>query len=250
MVIDTGATVNFLSDRTARRLGLKMSALQNEEEKPLRAEYDGGSNARFSVIDRLEMGDLKLAKIPFLLVRGERMHAVAGEYVDGIIGLDLLKRFAARIDLSQHEMLLWLGGKLTAEELATVGADSQSIRLYVDKNRAEMVATINDEVRLKMLLDTGATKTVIQKDTSDALDLKSIGGVTRISTMYGPVETSQSRISTFTLGGVPIELPMIRFVLKGAPAKMPALLGLDVLSAQPILLDFPAERMYLLPAAK
>lgn len=102
-VIDTGASMSVLSDKTAQRLGIKPVA------KGGSARAIGGSGTfpiLYGVLDSLQMGEAKIDTVPIYI---RTVHSTEdtpeSERSDGYIGLSVLSNYAVTLDYKAQQMI-------------------------------------------------------------------------------------------------------------------------------------------------
>ncbi|MFN0112904.1 MAG: aspartyl protease family protein [Blastocatellia bacterium] len=103
-VIDTGASMSVLSDRTAERLGVKPVARGGN------ARAIGGSGTfpiLYGVLDSMQFGDAKIDVVPIYI---RTVHSTEdtpeSDRSDGYIGLSVLSNYAVTLDYKTQQMIL------------------------------------------------------------------------------------------------------------------------------------------------
>lgn len=103
-VIDTGASLSVLSDKTAERLGIKPVA------KGGNARAVGGSGSfpiLYGLLDSVTMGEARIDTVPIYI---RTVHIAPDtpekERADGYIGLSVLANYAVTIDYQNRQMIL------------------------------------------------------------------------------------------------------------------------------------------------
>jgi tetratricopeptide (TPR) repeat protein len=103
-VIDTGASLSVVSDKTAEKLGIKAVARGGN------ARAVGGSGSFpivYGLLDTITFGDAKLEAIPiYLRTVHHDSNTPELERADGYIGLSVLANFAVTIDYQSKEITL------------------------------------------------------------------------------------------------------------------------------------------------
>ena len=102
-VVDTGASMSVLSDKTAERLGVKPVA------KGGSARAIGGSGTfpiLYGVLDSLQIGEAKIDVVPIYI---RTVHSTddtpENERSDGYIGLSVLSNYAVTLDYKEQQMI-------------------------------------------------------------------------------------------------------------------------------------------------
>ncbi len=103
-VIDTGASMSVLSDKTAAALGVKPVA------KGGNARAIGGSGTLpilYGLLDSITIGETKIDTVPiYIRTVHSSPDSPESERSDGYLGLSVLSHFAATIDYRERQMLL------------------------------------------------------------------------------------------------------------------------------------------------
>jgi predicted aspartyl protease/Tfp pilus assembly protein PilF len=103
-VIDTGASMSVLSDRTAAALGVKPVA------KGGNARAIGGSGTfpiLYGLLDSIAIGETKIDTVPiYIRTVYSAPDSPEGERSDGYLGLSVLSHFAVTIDYRERQMLM------------------------------------------------------------------------------------------------------------------------------------------------
>ncbi|MEK7833152.1 MAG: aspartyl protease family protein, partial [Acidobacteriota bacterium] len=137
-VIDTGASMSVLSDKTADRLGVKPVA------KGGSARAIGGSGTfpiLYGLLDTIQMGETRIDVVPIYI---RTVHSTAetpeAEHSDGYIGLSVLSQYAVTLDYKTQEMLLDRT-PLREEQLASQPAADQTGGTRPVENLGALAAT-------------------------------------------------------------------------------------------------------------
>jgi predicted aspartyl protease/Flp pilus assembly protein TadD len=103
-VVDTGASMSVLSDKTAERLGVKPVA------KGGSARAIGGSGTfpiLYGLLDSIAIGETKIDTVPiYIRTVYSTEDTPEAERSDGYIGLSVLSQYAVTIDYRERQMLL------------------------------------------------------------------------------------------------------------------------------------------------
>lgn len=189
-VIDTGASMSVLSDKTAAALGLKPVA------KGGSARAIGGSGTfpiLYGLLDSIQMGDARIDVVPIYI---RTVHSTEdtpeGERSDGYIGLSVLSQYAVTLDYKTQELLL-NRTPLTDSELAAKSAEPAATTEAAAPKVENLGALTGVEVPIRstsgglasaeahlptmdrplnFIVDTGATISVISKATVKKYELE------------------------------------------------------------------------------
>jgi tetratricopeptide (TPR) repeat protein len=180
-VIDTGASLSVLSDKTAEKLGIKPVARGGS------ARAVGGTGSfpiTYGLLDSLAIGETKIEAIPvYLRTVHHDSSTPESERADGYIGLSVLSNFALTLDYQTRRMTL--DRTPVREELAAVQkdpavtdpgaepappatpnlADGIEIPIRSTSGGLASAETLLPDLKrpLNFILDTGATTTVVSK---------------------------------------------------------------------------------------
>lgn len=190
-VIDTGASMSVLSDKTATALGVKPVA------KGGSARAIGGSGTfpiLYGLLDSIQMGEAKIEVVPIYI---RTVHSTEdtpeGERSDGYIGLSVLSQYAVTLDYKTQELLL-NRTPLTDSELAAKTADPVATPEAAAAPKVENLGALTGvevpirstsgglasaeahlptmDRPLNFIVDTGATISVISKATVKKYELE------------------------------------------------------------------------------
>jgi len=181
-VIDTGASLSVLSDKTAAKLGIKGVARGGN------ARAVGGTGSFpivYGLLDSLQIGETKIDAIPiYLRTVHHDSSTPENERADGYIGLSVMANFAMTIDYQAREITLdrtplredqtALRKDPAAPAAATTDpatppppnlADGIEIPIRSTSGGLASAETLLPNLKrpLNFILDTGATTTVISK---------------------------------------------------------------------------------------
>ncbi len=148
LAIDTGVADLVLDPTAARRCGVTLMP----EQMPV---FWGGTRvaARVALVQRLELGRLRIERIPAAATALRRWSLEAnpdGERVDGVIGLNLLSRFTPTFDYRKCALVLQPAG-------ATIPASAGALRIPFElwgERELTVYGSLNDGRRMAMVLQT------------------------------------------------------------------------------------------------
>lgn len=146
-VLDTGASVSVLPPRLAKRLGLT---------------FTGGSvdvlgrtvPVKRSLLDELWIGDRCFRPVPVRVARLPSLHDAS---IDGLIGLDLLRRTPVTIDYSTRTVTF-----------GEIGPLPKSISFYPHRNIIVLRMWLHDQPAT-MMLDTGMGDLILHRPEVESL---------------------------------------------------------------------------------
>lgn len=248
-VLDTGASITVLSRATAERLGLDMQGKiegRGSGEKSAEVNLVGGVTYG---PEGVELRDQTVAALDL-----DRIEALMGRELDGILGFDFISRFVVEIDyrgrrLNLHDRKGWNYEGSGVEVPITLEGSQPHVR-------ATLAVAGRDPVEGLFLVDTGANGAVhVGKPFTEEHDLLATLQESReYSGGYGVGGRSRSifgRIPAFRLGGLSFVEPVCAFSLdeKGAHAdpNLAGLIGGHVLRRCRVFFDYERSRMILEP---
>jgi aspartyl protease family protein len=244
---DTGFPTSLISDTLAAQLGLQPKPAIGSDGKPL---LFAGVPAQ-SVLVSTGFGDVSL-DIPFIVFKASQIasasKAAGAEAVDeGIIGNNVFSHFAVDFDFQRHQITLLNPGNLSSDDLKSLDMlDATMLPKANDSKQYFPIAVrLNDQVNINMLIDTGGTGTILQQKIAQQLKLKPLQGEMG-STVYGKLKGSSAQVQTLAIGPLLLKDQQIVY-FENAPADFTAALGMNILSKYHLLIDYPANKLYLKP---
>ena len=149
LAIDTGVADLILDPSAARRCGVTLMPEQ------MRVLWNGTrAAARVALVERLELGGLRIERIPAAATSLHRWSLEAnpgGEQVAGVIGLNLLSRFTPTLDYHKCALVLRPAGTAV-----TAGAGALRIPFELWGERELTVyGSLNGGRRMAMVLQSG-----------------------------------------------------------------------------------------------
>ncbi|MDX2030290.1 MAG: aspartyl protease family protein [Blastocatellia bacterium] len=222
-VIDTGASLSVLSDKTAEKLGIKAVARGGS------ARAVGGTGSFpiiYGLLDSLTMGETKIEAVPvYLRTVHHDPNTPAREHADGYIGLSVLSNFGVTLDYQARQMSLDrtpikpdpIPEATPTSPDAVVAPAPPPVPNLADGIEIPMRSTsgglASAETRLpdlkrplNFILDTGATTTVVSKAAVKKHQLESLkipGEKIRVIGAAGVEEGVESMgLSTLTVSGL------------------------------------------------
>jgi predicted aspartyl protease len=144
-VLDTGAAETILDPRLADKLGVV--PFQDSEK----GVFAGGKTAgqRFALLAKLRLGDLTVRRIPVTLLDTTPISAALGSTpVEGVIGVDILRRFTATLDYPRRRLSL-------ARPEPQRARTSHGVRFWLAADHYLLAESAIDGRRELALVDTG-----------------------------------------------------------------------------------------------
>jgi predicted aspartyl protease len=246
LLLDTGASHTFLTPDTAKRLGISPAA---DAPKHLSAVL-GGRQVEFplvrlaslavgeAVMEDLEVG--VLASFP---------HA---PLVDGIVGGSFLKHFTMTVDYATSRLRLAPKDMPVPSPLSTVlatGGARSAIPIQIAGNHILVRALLNHQEEVVLLLDTGASRTILTPETAQRLGSTPAPDVPRQTLRV--VDGQLHEVPLVPLAALAVGDAVVENLQVGVSVIFPkvpgigGLLGGDFLEQFTITLDRTARQMWL-----
>lgn len=159
--IDTGADELYVDRRFMQENRLPLP------DQPARHRVygiDGSSEAGVTTLKYVELGDQRLTDQRATVIDMAAMSKTKMGIPDGLIGRDVLRQFYVTIDYPHSEIALEKYRPRTLD-----GRRYREVRFTVQNHLILLEATIADTLRVKMILDYGATVTSISPELAARL---------------------------------------------------------------------------------
>ncbi|MBC8102303.1 MAG: aspartyl protease family protein [Cytophagales bacterium] len=282
-MIDTGAYQCFMTERMAKKLGLKpkVKTSSSSFDSAMGRDRDGNP-LEFVEVPQMRIGPMVLNKVQFLLLHDEEFFGFGEQECEGLIGGPLLSRFALFFDYPRKTMAFIYPGNLPPDAVAGLGmADAPSSPMMKDKKTIAVDVAYRTQrsihggfdefgsgggfidfaqheyaVRLdleqngkkysdSLWVDTGAPNTSISRKAALALNLESVEQTSATTMQEGTVFGGYAKVSKATVGTLALSDFKVEF--PGRESGQSPLLGADILSCCNVLFDFAAQKLYLKP---
>jgi aspartyl protease family protein len=238
LLLDTGATKTMLTPETARRLRMQPPA----EAPKQTAVVTGGQTVEFVVaqLAAIAVGDNVVENMPV----GITLVLPEAPLVDGVLGGDILQRFTIGLDYAASRLRL-----APQPAGSTGGAGHRAVSLQIVNNRALVSARLNHTESVWLLLDTGATHTLLHPDTAARLGIRPAADVPRNTTMvFGGrhIAFPVVQLSAIAVGDATVEdLPVGVFLALPDMTAVHGILGGDFLQHFVVTLDYASKQLWL-----
>ncbi|MGA8407221.1 MAG: retroviral-like aspartic protease family protein [Candidatus Acidiferrales bacterium] len=226
-VLDTGASNSAIDRRVAERLGLHgQSAKAINFDKTVAAEWTEVRELTFGP-ERITNARVMIEDLGYL--------RSTGLHVDGVIGLDQLRRQSFLVDYARKRVVF---GPPATEGMRAVPmrADAQSLRVEVEL----------DARPVWLVADTGARGILLYEDTvKDLLVNYRVEGRTGAASLGGPLESRVAIVPRLRLGGQDLDREVVLISAPGAKrlSGVSGYLGLTSLDARQIAFSFETNQM-------
>jgi hypothetical protein len=240
-VLDTGG-LNLLTPAAARKLGIEGLGHQ-----AVQGVGEAVQAMQVAQVKRYRLGQVVLEDQRFLIVSLPQLLTDRGaqEPIAGLIGYELLRRFATRIDYDHHMLTF------TPNQAFEGMAGQTPLPLAFNERTPQVTASI-DGVPGVFSLDTGDSGGLtVFEPFARAHGIRKLGKVlaTQMRGAGGKIVASEAHVETLALGPFSIAHPLATFA---APAKgvfassvLGGNLGYDVLSQFVLTFDYEHRRLYL-----
>lgn len=241
LLLNTTANLTVISTTLAAKLGLTPAPML-AGDKPYMIEGRPGSAVS---IARMQFGanpNIYASNVSLPVVDMAPISAQAGQTVDGVLGFNSLAGVAVGIDFPRHRITFWDHGSLSRAERRAAGFSGAEAPLaapagdfrYTVPTKLENALSSRS---LPVALGTASYLSVLPRVEAQALQVATFAGDDQ-------PPTDRVRVPRVTLGSLTLASSLFRI----GDSNEPPLLGLNVLSRYRVLLDCPAQKMYLMPA--
>ena len=255
-MVDTGSNNCAVSEELAKKLGVVPHPAVDGTQPYLL----NGKQAQAIDLTSLQIGDI-LTKNPVLIqpfvtpmivLSDKQLGKVAAISVDGIIGANGLSYFAVGFDFHRHVMMFYYPGILSVSQVHYAGFNIPAdVPTSMSSAATDYKYFVSVEIakggvsrQVDLLLDTGAKNTFVSRDVAEALSLTPTQRQPTMS-LSRRFDTDIAPVSSLRVGGVTVKDFLVYFPHTGDYATV---LGLDFLSSYYVLMDFPAQKMYVAPS--
>ena len=239
MMLDTGAERTIVTAAAVVRRRMRLDEWVGTAMRGAGGRLDEHQNA---MVNRLSLGDTPL------LQRGTRdglslpVTSLDLGGLDGLIGGDVLRRFALDVDMPAARMAL----------LATAAPGGSVVALQLLRRALPLAPVRLDGVSLVALVDTGAAVSLVNARGMFKLGLSGsaraadqVGSALGIG---GSFSARRHRFETLMLGDRRFQAPALLVVATPEPA-FDLVLGMDLLGRQRFMLSYPEQRLRMMPDA-
>lgn len=247
LVLDTGAAYTFITPEIARKLGL--SPTDETLRRP--TVVVGGQQIEVPVVS-LQTLAVGHARRDHLQV-GVLASFPNAPLVDGILGADFLQLFTLTFDYASSQLWLLPQGSLpilssTAQE---AGSQGKAIPLHLVNNLILVQAMLNRQGPITLLLDTGASHTILTPATAQRIGLRPTDRTPKHALLRGDGQSHEAPFvscPTIQLGDAVVENLLVGIAEVFPQASMVGgLLGADFLERFTVTLDRNTRQLWLAP---
>lgn len=183
--IDTGAYPTIIDQKIARELGLP--------DLPARVNLANKSvEMRRVILPSLDLGPIRVESLPVVTQDLSLFQKILGHRVDGIVGLDVLRKSSFAINYKKKEMVFGPTEKLKFSAAFDTDVPVVSIR------------TRFQDRRLRLVVDTGTPDLMLfQSRVADVIGLKVLG-TENVADVSGTFQRRKVRIPDVYFGEEPV----------------------------------------------
>src|SRR5579872_6921669 len=225
-LLDTGTAASYISDKLAARLGLKPTPLLDANGHPV--PLPNHTPAATVRVPLFQLGPVPFEYISPVVLTSEEMPG--GEYADGIVGVQVLERFAVLLDPVKNEVTFWYPGNLSPEDRRQVEMQDATSVAIAGPDPHDLLYTtpvrVGDE-QMDFVVDTGSVCTIIPTALAKRLALKPEGAGDAL-TLRGKITLNMAPVPRLSIESLPVTFPLVHYSDKEMP-EMSSLLGMDLL---------------------
>lgn len=188
----------------------------------------------------------EMARRSCLVLPAKTLTDIPGFRIDGLIGTDVLKHYALLVDFQQRLLTFWQGGRLSARQREATGFRSPysvPILELADSSNYAVAVGLDGKQESPFTVDTGSWYTTVPKEVTTQLQWTPLGLGELGGPAYGVFSAVGSIAHSLSIRGVTVTGTEIMSPEKDT-VKLPAYLGLNVLSQYQLLLDYPQRTLY------
>ena len=259
-LVDTGASISVLDPETAARAGVVAGPSSGEL-----VGLSGRARYRLAQVQRLGIGPFALDAVNFAVGISGLPRRAGAVPIAGILGNNVWGEFGVAIDYPANRLELYQPGALslppTAAPMAFDGQHaSTALTVVVDVHGDELRQTVAVDI------DTGARGILLNGAVPAAWTdiarsgeelIFGVGAGEDLPAASFLRRTERAPIQAVELGGARVEdVGSATWMAWGGgdsrigPARMPGLVGHEVLDGHRVVFDFPGQRFALLPAER
>lgn len=246
LLVDTGATNTFVTPATAKRLGISPMA----DAAKRTTTVIGGRQVEFPLVllSTITVGDIVMGNLQV----GVLASFPEAPLVDGILGGDFLKHFTMTLDYATSRLRLVAKETSRTPPPTTAAAPAvvrSSVPIQLAGNHILVRAVLNRQEPVTLVLDTGATHTILTPDTAQRLGISPTADTPRWTGRVADGqlhEVPHVQLSAIAVGEAVVEnLQVGVSVLFPQTPRVDGLLGGDFLEQFRITTDRTTRQMWL-----
>jgi predicted aspartyl protease len=197
-IVDTGAGLTCISYEAADEFDI-------ETHGDMSAAGAGGAlKVKTAYLDSLILGELTVEVLEVMVIDIATMGEMMGRRIDGILGYNVLNRFATTIDIA--------GGSMTfADPDAPLPESEGSVTMpfQVLMGVPVVKGVVDGTAEVDFLVDTGAAVSVLPRPIADELEPESVlEGAMAAGADARPIEMTLARFTELALDGITVPEPV------------------------------------------
>lgn len=227
-LLDTGTTTTSIDRRIAKHLGVA-------GQRTKVVNFDKVVQVEWGIVPEITLGPEKAAGVPVLIEDLSYLHA-GPVPIDGIIGLDLLRRKTFVIDYASSRVIFG--------ETDTTGMHAVPMRV------GQTTLTVQAELDGRpvwMIADTGLLRTTLyERGVEAVLENYRVQGHVTAQSMGGSVQNRVATVLQFSLGGQELDREVL-FVTAPASNQLndvAGFLGPASFTAKQVVFDFDSSQLF------
>jgi hypothetical protein len=250
-IVDTGASMSFLSQRQARALGLVVSHQQEGNF----GTGEGQSKIGFARDVRLQVGGVSLPLKSVVVLPADDLEPIFGRGLDGIVGAEFFNRYVVEVDYDTRVLRCYEPGSYLYQ------GSGETIPLTVVGGRPFVKASITvagiGPIAGKFILDLGDNRALglnspfVRKHTILTVEQKTIKN--EAHGIAGGAPELLGRVERFELGKTVLRMPVVAFSTAGrgstSSSAYDGVIGTEIFRRFKVILDYSRNRMILEPGA-
>jgi len=197
-IVDTGAGLTCISYEAADEFDV-------ETHGDMSAAGAGGAlKVKTAYLDSLVLGDLTVEDLEVMVIDIATMGEMMGRRIDGILGYNVLNRFATTIDIA--------GGYMTFADPEAPLPESEgsgTMPFQVLMGVPVIKGVVDGTAEVDFLVDTGAAVSVLPRPVADGLKPESVlEGAMAAGADARPIEMTLARFTELALDGITVHEPV------------------------------------------
>lgn len=243
LLFDTGASRTIVTPDTAKRLGISPPSTAPKHT----AVVLGGQEVAFSFtqLESLRVGETVVEDLQL----GVALVFPEAPLVDGVLGGDILQRFTITLNYAMSRLQLHpMTPPLTLPPHPTTRGHTVSVGVV--HNRPWVRAKLNAQKEVTLLLDTGASRTLLHPNTAQKASISLMADALQgTTTVFGgrKVTFPLAQLSSIAVGDAAVEeLQIGVFLAMPTEQTVGGILGGDFLRHFTVTLDYTNRQLWLI----
>jgi predicted aspartyl protease len=226
-LLDTGASNTAIDRRVAERLGLHGQSAEV-------VSFDKTVQLEWTEAQEMTIGPERVSNVRVMIEDLGYLRS-SGVHVDGVIGLDQLRRQSFLVDYARERVVFG----------PTAAGGMRGVPMRVDGNSVQVAVEL-DARPVWMVADSGARGIVLYEDTAkDLLANYHVEGRAGGMSLGGPLENRMAIMPRLRLGGQDLDREVVLISAPGAKrlSGVSGYLGLASLNAKQVAFDFETNQL-------